>query len=77
MRRFQHPRSDFDAKHLEAWLPLAVGAVLQAEGAKLLLADCAAAEQLNALFKAGYLRFDGFTAVPFFNFGQGFYRHDS
>src|SRR5882762_11634705 len=52
LRRLQHARGDLDPQHLEAWLPLAVRAVLQAKGAKLLRGDGAALQLLSLFFKA-------------------------
>ena len=67
LRGLDHAGRDFHAQHLETGLPLAVGAVLQAERAKLLFADFAVAKLLHALFKTRDLRFNGFAAVPFFD----------
>ena len=69
MRRLQHAGGNLYAQHLEAGLPLAVGAVLQAKRPELLLGDFAAAELVNALFKPCDLRLNRFAAVPFLDFG--------
>ena len=66
LRRLDHAGGNFHAQHLDAGLPLAVGAVLQAKRAELLFGDFAAAELVDALFKARDLRFDGFAPMPFF-----------
>ena len=68
LRGLQHARGDLHAQHLESWLPLAVRAVLQAKGAELFGRDGAVLQLLRALFKADDFRFDGFAAVPFFDF---------
>src|SRR5438034_2401531 len=68
VRGLQHARGDFYAQHLEARLALTVSAVLQAERAELFFGDGAAAKLLRALFKMRDLRFNGFAAVPFFDF---------
>src|SRR5713226_2323449 len=65
----EHPRGNLDAQHLEARLPLAICAVLQAKGAELFRRAGPALQLLNALFKTDDLRFDGFAAVPFLDFG--------
>src|SRR5260370_35171505 len=64
----EHPRGNLDAQHLEARLPLAICAVLQAKGAELFRRDGPALQLLKALFKTDDLVFDGFAAVPFFDF---------
>ncbi len=69
LRRRKHARSDLYAKHLEARLPLAIRAVLQAERAELFRRDGAVLKLPDALFKTNDLRFDGFATVPFFDFG--------
>src|SRR6266446_8359579 len=69
LRGLEHARSDLDAQHLEARLPLAVRAVLQAKRAKLFRSEGAALQLLSLFFKTHDLRFDGFPCVPFFNFG--------
>ncbi len=69
LRGREHPCRDLDAQHLEARLPLAIGAVLQAEWPELLRRDGAALQVPDAFFKPDDLRFDGFAAVPLFDFG--------
>ena len=67
--RLQRTGSNFYAQHLEARLPLAIRAVFQAKWAELFRCDRAAQQLLDALFEAAYFRFDGLTAVSFFDFG--------
>src|SRR5260370_17020006 len=64
----EHTRCDLDAQHLESRLPLAVGAMLQAKRAELLISDFAALELPGALFKTHDLPFNLFPPRPPFNF---------
>ena len=69
LRGRQHARGNLDAQHLEARLPLAIGAVLQPERTELFWRDGAALQLPDALFKTDDLRLNDFSAVPFFDFG--------
>src|SRR5207249_694108 len=69
LRRCQNPRRNFDAEHLHARLPLAIGAMLQAEGAELVFGNGAAAKLLDALLEYADLRLDCLGTVSGFHIG--------
>src|SRR5215467_6848406 len=71
LRWLHDPGGKFHAQHLEARLALAIGAVLQAERAELLVRDFATKKLLRALFEKRDLRFNGFAAMPFFYLSCG------